>query len=203
MPASSIKHCSAIGREDDDDEQEEEASTCHLILPIDLTKCQKKACILCSHKATDQTCLTNVTALAKYGSSWPWSRYTTVKDSKGVPIARRPSTKICGPCRNTFHLLGLDADFESPQDFLAQSSKPENAGMMRGFIGSQKAWIKKHNNADDDGGEYTRLKSAKELQQVFTSLSSEHLEGEKMKGPGYQFVFGMKNWMAHGTAPNL
>ena len=158
---------------------------------------------MCSHKATDQTCLTNVTALAKYGSSWPWSRYTTVKDSKGVPIARRPSTKICGPCRNTFHLLGLDADFESPQDFLAQSSKPENAGMMRGFIGSQKAWIKKHNNADDDGGEYTRLKSAKELQQVFTSLSSEHLEGEKMKGPGYQFVFGMKNWMAHGTAPNL
>ena len=143
MPATSTK-CTTKPHGDDDDEEvaeEDEGSSCNSILPIDLSKCQKLLCILCTHKAIDPTCLTSSTGVAKYGSTWPWSRYTYVKDSKGIRVARKPSTKVCGPCRNTFHLLGLDADFDSPQDFLAQSSKPENAGKMRGFIGSQKLWI--------------------------------------------------------------
>ena len=189
MPATSTK-CTTKPHGDDDDEEmveEDEGSSCNSILPIDLSKCQKLLCILCTHKAIDPTCLTSSTGIAKYGSTWPWSRYTYVK-IEGIRVARKPSTKVCGPCRNTFHLLGLDADYESPQEFLTQSSRPENAGMMRGFIGSQKIWIKKHNSAEDDGGECTRMKSCKELQQVFTSLSSEQVEGEKMKGPRYQFV---------------
>jgi len=129
--------------------------------PICVDGCDKVKCILCGRCATDDTVLTSALLVVKYGHHWPWRRYKVMKTEQ----VRKPQAKVCAISANVWSCLGLDAEYESHQEYANHINKPENAAEGRRFALASEQWIKMFNE-QEEGGMDLRLRNPKEYGNV-------------------------------------
>ena len=154
--------------------------------PVDLTGCEDLQCDFCGELAVSPTPLVCFALRCKFGCFRPWSRYKSVKLACGV--VRKPITKFCLLCRNTFNALGLEDKYPTLACYYKHCAKVENAHLSRNFIKMVGQYIKMHNDPANEGQVQLKLKTAKELSQEHQKLTTAQIQAIDFVDDSTEFV---------------
>ena len=142
--------------------------------PVDLTGCEDLQCDFCGEHATSPSPLVCLALRCKFGCSRPWSRYKAVKTAGAV--ARKPVTRFCLVCKNTFNALGLEDKYATLACYYKHCAKVENAHLSRNFVKMVALFIKMHNDPANEGQVQLKLKTVKELSQEHQKLTTAQIQ---------------------------
>ena len=158
---------------------------CNVDLPINLDGVEHLTCNICAVRVTDDSPLTSLTLLPKYGKTVPWAKYQVVKDDSQKPICRKPVGNFDAICRNVFFALGKDEEHKGLKKYYIHLCKPDNAQEGRAFVKFRATWVSEHNSGDGS----VRLKASVDFKKKFERLISEQMEQHEWEEAGdWEFV---------------
>ena len=122
----------------------------------------------------------------KFGSTRPWSRYKAMQVARGV--VRKPQTRFCLVCKNTFNALGLEDKYGTLACYYKHCAKVENAHLSRTFVKMVALFIKMQNDPANEGQIQLKLKTVKEMAQEHQKLTTAQIQAIDFIDDSTEFV---------------